>query len=277
MKKIGLIGLGEIGSYYADKLLGAGFPLTVYNRTVKKMEKAVEKGAKAAYNPEKVIEESDILVLSLLNSEVVTEIVTEHLVPVLREGQIVINTSTCSPKTEAMCERMCAEKNAGYLDSPLTRRKQGHILMVGGEKRWYEEAVEVLDTLAYRHYYLGKIGNGQILKAVNQAYLADMWAYQAELLEFLSRIGMEPAWLRDILEFPIEENMLKKDYAGKNNLAMHYKDLGYFQEIAHDNLANVPITSLSHEIFKATMLGGDPSWAQVGIRTYYERLHKKRN
>jgi 3-hydroxyisobutyrate dehydrogenase-like beta-hydroxyacid dehydrogenase len=54
MKRVGLIGLGNMGSYYAKKLLDAGYPLTVFDIDPQKLEKAVKQGAVLADTPTKV-------------------------------------------------------------------------------------------------------------------------------------------------------------------------------------------------------------------------------
>ena len=274
--RVGIIGLGEIGSYYAEKILDAGYPLTVYNRTVSKTEKFAARGAAVAQTPGEVVERSDIMILALLNSEVVENIVREDMAPYLRAGQLVIDTSTCRPGTEVLCESICEAHGAGYLDAPLTRRAPGHILMVGGKEKYVTQAKELFDCISYKYRHVGPIGKGQVLKAMNQAYLANMLANNAEIIEFAVRAQMDPALLSTLLEFPVPQNMLEGNYDGKRNLSMHYKDLGYFLEIAHDTMASVPLTGFVHEIFKATKLSGDPSWAQAGIRTYYQRLNAVR-
>lgn len=276
MTRIGIIGMGEIGSYYAGKVLEAGYPLTVYNRTASKTKDVAAKGAVVAQTPGEVVERSDIMILALLNSAVVEKIVSEDMAPYLKAGQLVIDTSTCLPATEVKCEAICEARGAGYLDAPLTRRASGHIIMVGGKEKYVEQGSELLTCISYKFGHVGPIGSGQVLKAMNQAYMANTLANNAEIIEFAVRAQMDPALLSTLLELPVPQNMLDEHYDGKRNLSMHYKDLGYFLEIAHDTMANVPLTGFVHEIFKTSKLFGDPSWAQVGIRTYYQRLNADR-
>ena len=275
MKKIGLIGLGNIGSFYADKLLEAGYPLTVLDVDNDKLKAVVDKGAKAAASAAELTEASEIIILSLPNSEIVEYVMTSSngILSVLKEGQLVIDTSTCLPKTAVLLEKLCAEKKAGFVDSPLTRRGQGQILMVGGTQESFDMAEEVLDCISYKYKLVGPCGSGQYLKMINQAIMANCLAAHAEAVELAKHCGLDPKLLKDHLDFDIHDALYTEEYEGGSNLAIHYKDLGYLNDIAHDLCVNIPISALVHEIFKTTKIYGDPSWIQAGIQTYYHRLN----
>lgn len=269
--KIGLIGLGNIGTFYAKKLLEANYTLYVYNRTKSKLEEPAALGALIAASPEELTDSVDVIILSLIGSHVVEPIMRDKIVPHLREGQVVIDTSTCHPRTEELCEALCKEKKAGFLEAPLTWRASGQILMIGGEEQVIQKVEDILRCISYRYQRVGGIGSGQRLKALNQAYIANNLMNYAELIEYAQKAELDPYLIRDLLEFPVPENLLREDYAGQRNLAMHYKDLGYFMEIAHEIRAFVPMTGFAHEIFKSCELSCDPTWAQAGIRTFYQK------
>ena len=274
-RKIGLIGLGFIGSFYAQKLLEAGFPLSVFDIDREKVEKAIDAGAKAAAAYDELTKASDVIILSLPGSEIVEEVMSGPggVLSVLQEGQLVIDTSTCRPATAVKCQKLCAEKKAGFVDSPLTRRKQGQILMAGGSEKDFAAAEEILACISYKYKHIGPAGHGQYLKMINQALMGNILAAGAEAVELSKKCGIDPLLIRDYLEFDIHNSFYSGDYAGGGNLAIHYKDLGYLNEIAHDVKANIPISALVHELFKATMPYGDPNWIQAGIQTYYKRLN----
>jgi 3-hydroxyisobutyrate dehydrogenase-like beta-hydroxyacid dehydrogenase len=79
--------------------------------------------------------------------------------------------------------------------------------------------------------------------------------------------------LKDFLEFEVPEDLFGDDFSGGGHLALHYKDLGYLLEMAHDSGAQIPISSLVHEIFKTAKLYGHPNWKQPGIISYWRRLN----
>jgi len=274
-RKIGLIGLGNIGSFYTRKLLDAGFPLTVLDLDTAKLQAAADKGATPAATPAELTKASDVILFSLPDSVAVEGVMEgkDGVLSVLKEGQLVINTSTCRPGTEVKCQKLCAEKGAGYIDSPLSWRAKGQTLMVGGSEKDYKDAEEILAAISYRYMLVGPIGSGQYLKMVNQAVLANRLAVNCEAVEFAKKCGLDPRLLNDHLEFDIPEKLYTEDYAGGGHLVLHYKDLGYVNEIAHDVNATIPISALVHEMFKATKVYGEPNWLQLGIQTYYKRLN----
>jgi 2-hydroxy-3-oxopropionate reductase len=278
MKKVGLIGLGNVGSYYVTKLLEAGYPLTVLDIASQKLENAVKQGAISADTPAEVTQNSDFIILSLLNSEIVESVMEGNcgVLSALKPGQIVIDTSTNRPKTEAQLEKLCEAKGAGFVDAPLTRRgpDQSHILMVGGKEASFKKAEEILKCLSYKYRLFGPVGTGQVLKLINQAVLANRLVVHAEAVELTKKCGFDPMILKEYLNFDIEEGLLAADYPGGGELGLHYKDLGYLLEIAHEGCANIPISSLMHEMLKTSMIYGDPKWNHPrSIQTYYQRLN----
>jgi len=274
-RKIGLIGLGNIGGFYAEKLIDAGYSLTVLDIDKTKTQAAVDLGAIEASTPAELTKASDTIILSLPNSEIVEDVMQSEngVLSALCEGQLVIDTSTCRPGTAVKCHKLCAEKKAAFIDSPLTRRPVGQILMVGGNEKDFAYAEEILACISYKYKYIGPSGSGQYIKLMNQAIQAGLLAVKAEVVELTKSCGMDPKLLGDYLEYDIPEFLYTEDYKGGGNLAIHYKDLGYLNEVAHDTGANIPISALVHELFKTTKLYGEPNWHQGGIQTYYKRLN----
>jgi len=276
MKKIGLIGIGNIGKFYSKTLLKAGYPLVVLDTDHEKMQYAIDLGAQSAVNPADVAKRTDIIILSLPSSHAVENVMDGQngLLNNLSEGQLVIDTGTSKPETDIRYESLCAEKGVGFIDAPLTWRKPGQIIMVGGTPENYKKGEEVLKCISYKLKYVGSIGEGQVLKLINQAYLAARLAVQAEVVELSNKQNVDPHLLNDFLEFDIPDVLFGDDFTGGGHLSLHYKDLGYLLDMAHDSGANIPICSMVHEIFKASKVYGNPNWVQPGIISYWRRLNK---
>lgn len=274
-RKIGLIGLGNIGSFYAQTLIKAGYPITVFDIDEDKLKNTVKQGASGAISPAEAAKSSDVVILALPNSEIVESVMLceNGILSVLQAGQFVIDTSSCRPGTAVLLERLCTEKKVGFLDSPLTWRKPGQILMIGGTAENFAAVEEILACISYKYRHIGPAGSGQYLKMINQAVLAGLLAVYAETVELTKCCDLDPMLLREFLEFDVPDPLYTGDYSGGGNLAMHYKDLGYLSEIAHDKRASIPISALVHEIFKAAELSGEPCWIQAGIQTYYKHLN----
>jgi len=259
--------------------LGAGYPLTVYDLDAERVKVSTDQGALAAKNPGEVAKNSDIIILALPGSPAVDAVMQgkDGILAQLRAGQLVIDTGTSRVSTALLYDRLCTEKGAGFLDAPLTWRKPGQIIMVGGSAENYAKGEAVLKVLSYKLKHIGPSGTGQKLKAVNQSIQATRLAAYAECFEFCKMSDLDTRLIKDYLEFSdVPEAFYTDDFVGGGHLTLHYKDLLYALEIAHDNGAQMPLTSLVHEIFKAEWLHGDPRWFQLGIIHYWRRLNERR-
>ena len=276
MEGIGLIGVGNVGSGFARMLREAGYPLTVFDKDPKKMEPAIALGAEAAASPAEVAEKCDAIILSLPGSPLVEAVMEgdDGVLAHLREGQLVIDTGTSRPETDMKYEKLCGERDAGFVDAPITGRSKGWIMMVGGTEENFEKARPVLTHLSYKLKHVGPVGCGQVLKLMNQLVLAGQWAVWSEAIEFGRQAGLEPRLLSEYLEFGVPEVMYGDDFSAGGQLGLHYKDLGYILDLAHDTEANIPVTALVHEIFKGAKIAGKPDWFQAGIIAYWRRLNR---
>jgi 3-hydroxyisobutyrate dehydrogenase-like beta-hydroxyacid dehydrogenase len=280
MKSVGLIGLGNVGSYYVRVLLEAGYSLTVLDIDSQKQETSVRQGATPGNNPAEVARSADFIILALSTDEAVASVMEDEdgVLSVLKAGQVVIDTSTSRPKTAVRLEKLCEEKGAFFIDAPFTWRGPGRtqIMIVGGKADSFKRAEEMLKCLSYKYRLFGPIGTGQIVKLINQGVLAGQLAIYAEAVELTKKYGLDPKLLKEYLMFNLEEGLFSEDYRDHGELVLMYKDLGYLLEMAHDYCANIPVSILAHEIFKATTAYGKPDWNHPSIKTYFQRLNNEK-
>ncbi len=277
MRQVGLIGLGNMGRFYAQRLLEAGFSLTVLDIDPKKVEWAKSFGASVAPSPKELAQKSEAILLAVPGSKEVEAVMEggDGVLSGLTSGQLVINTSTTHPSTDIRYERECSLRGSGYVDAPVTWRQQGLIVMVGGTTENFARAKPILDIIGYKVVHVGPVGYGQKLKAVNQLIGACQLAVWSEAAEFAKGLGLDPKLICDALELPMPESILGENFSGGGQLALHYKDLGYIVDLAHEHEIAIPLTILVHEIFKATKRYGSPDWTQPGIVTFWRRLNLK--
>lgn len=275
MQKIGLIGLGNIGKFYAERLRQHDYPLTVLDLDPERVAYATSLGAQAVDSPGAVVRAAEIIILSLPGSHAVEQVMegADGILAHLQPGQIVADTGTSRPATDIHYAQRCKALGASLVDAPLTYRRQGQIIMVGGTAEEYARVEPVLTCLSYKLGHVGAVGEGQVLKLINQAVLAGRLAVYSETVELAKVHGMDPRLLKDFLEFDVPEDLYGDDFTGGGHLSLHYKDLGYLLEVAHDSAAQIPITGLVHEIFKTSKLFGPANWKQPGIITYWRRLN----
>ena len=174
-ERVGFVGLGIMGLGMAHNLLKAGFPLTVWNRTVSKMETVVAAGAEAASNPAEVAANSDIVVVCVSDTPDVEAVVLgdDGVLAGAQPGSLVVDCSTISPKTTRDIAAKLAEQNVAMLDAPISGGSEGAVngtlsIMIGGETQDFERAMPVFEAMGKTITHVGKIGAGQTVKLVNQ-------------------------------------------------------------------------------------------------------------
>jgi 3-hydroxyisobutyrate dehydrogenase-like beta-hydroxyacid dehydrogenase len=246
--RIGVIGLGLLGTALAERLLENQHRVVVYNRTRSKAEPLLARGAVWSENP---LAECDTVVICLYTTETVQQTLAE--LAGLRAGQILIDATTGSPTaTQALGEQLW-ERQVDYLECPIaasseqTRRGQA-IAMVAGRREAFERAQPVIAALAPFHTFVGGWGNAARLKLVNNLILGLNRAVLAEGLAFAAAIGLP---LNETLEFLKQSNaasevmqhkgpkMVERDFRTQARLSQHLKDVRLMIEQAES--AGLPL------------------------------------
>ena len=276
---VGVIGLGMMGRHYLQRLQQAGYGVYALDVNTERLQWAQEQGATIAVSPKHLAETCEVILLAVPSNREVRAVMEADngVFAALRPGRLLVNTSTTHPRLDEEMAERCAERNAAWIDAPVTWRAQGLIVMVGGEQEHVARAMPILEAIAYKVAHVGEVGAGQRLKAVNQLIGACQLAVWCEAAEFARSVGLPPELIREVLEMPIPDSVLGEDFTGSGQLALHYKDLGYILELAHEYEAAVPLTGVVQEVFKAVKHLGEPDWTQPGIVTYWRRMNRRQD
>ena len=97
MERIAFLGLGIMGSPMARRLLAAGYPLTVWNRTASRAEPLRAEGASVAASPAEAVRDADVVITMLADPTAVREVVA-GIARHLRPGTTLIEASTIGPQ-----------------------------------------------------------------------------------------------------------------------------------------------------------------------------------
>ncbi|HRA68915.1 MAG TPA: NAD(P)-dependent oxidoreductase, partial [Caldilinea sp.] len=197
-ERLGFIGLGIMGQGMAANLLNAGFPLTVWNRTVTRMQDLVGQGAHAGASPADVAERSDIVVICVSDTADVQEVVLgEHgVIHGARSGALVIDCSTISPQATRDMALALSEVGIFMLDAPVSGGSEGAAkgalsIMVGGEREQFERALPLFQAMGKTITHIGGHGAGQTAKLVNQVLVVGNCIAMCEALLFAQAGGVD--------------------------------------------------------------------------------------
>src|SRR5919108_4507597 len=199
--KVGFVGLGKMGRPMTERLLGAGFEVTVFNRSRAPIEELAAKGARPAGSAGEVAERCDIVLTALPTPDSVEQ-VYEELFSRARRGQIYADHSTVSVGQSRRCAERARERGADFLDAPVSGGPAGAqagtlTIMVGGDKAAFGRALPLFQLMGKNIRLCGPTGAGTAIKLVNQLLVAINTAGVAEALVFGQRAGAD---LKTILE-----------------------------------------------------------------------------
>jgi 3-hydroxyisobutyrate dehydrogenase-like beta-hydroxyacid dehydrogenase len=261
MTAIGIIGVGYIGKLFVDRLTGAGRSLTVFDIDDEQVAYAVDRGATAAGSPAEVARNSDVVVMAVPGTPEVEATMEgeDGLLEGLEAGDLVVDATTTHPDTSVVCEELCDEVGADFVEATITggSPREGYHVMAGGSEGAYEHASDVLDVLADDHVRVGPIPDATVFKLGLQMRYAGQHAVDAEVVEFVRDNGVDPRIFTDFLEFDMFEGYFTGDFSqdieGMGGLAIWHKDIGYARDVAREHGTALPLNAVVHEAYRATM------------------------
>lgn len=207
LPSLGFAGIGLMGLPMCRRLLAAGYPLTVWNRSPDKCAALVADGARLASSPAELCRDSDMLLLCLADTAVVREVVfgEQGIAQGGRRGQLLIDFSSLEPTaTREMAAELAALSGMAWLDAPVSGGTPGAeagtlAIMVGGEAADLQRARPVLQVLGQRVTHMGAVGAGQVTKACNQMIVACNALVIAEVVALAEQSGVDATLIAEAL------------------------------------------------------------------------------
>ncbi|MFC7218614.1 NAD(P)-binding domain-containing protein [Streptomyces polyrhachis] len=250
MTEIAFLGLGSMGLPMARRLLDAGHPLTVWNRTASRAEPLAAAGARVARTPAEAVAGAAVVVTMLADPAAVTAVLLDAA-PALRPGAMVVEMSTIGPDAvHALAARLPA--GTALVDAPVMgstpRARAGEltILAGGGAVARVEPVLAALGTVVR----CGPLGSGAALKLVNNTAVITALAAVAESLALAASLGVDrEAAERSLAAGPLAGVMARAaDTESRFALGLASKDL----RLAHDAAGGLPLAAAAGERLRAT-------------------------
>ncbi|HXC24035.1 MAG TPA: NAD(P)-dependent oxidoreductase [Solirubrobacteraceae bacterium] len=203
-ERIGFLGLGIMGSRMAANVARAGYPLTVWTHTQGKAQRWAEQhDATAAETPAAVAAASDIVVSMVVDgSQVESVLCGERGVAEGAQGRdsardlLCVDMSTIAPTDTRRIAGRLKERGIGMIDAPVTgsspRAEAGTLtIMVGGEADDFERVEPLLESMGELIVHVGELGQGEMLKLINNSLGAANAAAVAEALLLARATGVD--------------------------------------------------------------------------------------
>lgn len=200
-------GIGLMGLPMTRRLLAAGYPLTLWNRTSDKCTALLEQGAHRVETPAELCRDANVVMLCLANTEVVREVVfgPGGIIEGARPGQLLVDFSSLEPAaTRQMAAELEARTGMRWVDAPVSGGTPGAeagtlAIMAGGRAEDVERVRPVLAHLGQRLTRMGEVGAGQVTKVCNQMIVACNALVIAEVVALAERAGVDASLIAPAL------------------------------------------------------------------------------
>ena len=202
---VSFIGLGVMGYPMAGYISKAGHNVTVYNRTSSKADKWISeyKGNKAN-TPADAAAKADFVFTCVGNDIDLREVTfgENGIFKTIKKGAIYIDNTTASATIAREIYDYSIKNGFGFLDAPVSGGQAGAengalTVMIGGDQESFDKAKDVIDCYSKKIKLLGKAGNGQLAKMVNQICIGGLVQALSEGINFGIKAGLN---MEDVIE-----------------------------------------------------------------------------
>lgn len=287
--RLGFVGLGNMGLPMANRLLDAGYELSVWNRTPGKTAILEGQGARVAVDPASVASASDVVLLSVTDTSAVEAVVFGDggIAGASSGDKVLVDTSSIEPAaTRAMAQRLRDDTGMRWIDAPVSGgtigAEQGSLVfMAGGDAADIDAVRPIIEHLGQRITRMGPNGAGQVTKVCNQMLVGGTIAVVAETLKMATDAGVDAAKLPDCLARGFADStvlqvhgrrMISGDLAPRGRVTIMLKDMVTACEVSQSVGATVPVTALATELFRLLINQGHDDIDQGGlIRLYTDK------
>ena len=206
--KVGFIGLGAMGLPMAKRVVGAGHDLSsTFHRNRGPADELAALGARILATPAEVARNSDTVITILpADAELRETVFGKHgLLEGFSEGKVLVEMTTGTAFAVREVEAAVAKAGGRILDAPVrggTPAAAGGTLtiMVGGDAGLLEQVRPLLETMGKNILHVGAVGQGKVVKIVNQAMAAIHLLAMGEAFALGVKSGADPKVLYDVIK-----------------------------------------------------------------------------
>jgi L-threonate 2-dehydrogenase len=193
--RVGVVGLGIMGSAMSANLVGAGFSVRGYDVLARRRAELKKAGGHPVRSVRDLARQSPIVITSLPSAQALLE-VSAVLAAARNSGQIVIETSTLPIAVKDEARKILVARGVTLLDCPLSgtgaqARVRDLAVYASGPRAAYRRCAPVFDGFARTHYFLGAFGTGSKMKFLANLLVAIHNVSTAEALVLGMKAGLD--------------------------------------------------------------------------------------
>lgn len=280
-EKVGVIGLGIIGSRVAENLREAGKHVYVWSRTPKPEPNFLG-------SPAEIAENSEAIQIFVTNGEALVEVI-EAMESQLTNTHLVMNHSTVDLGSIIKASSIVQASGASFLDCPFTGSKEAAasnnlVYYVGGDSSAVERARPLLELTSKHIQHVGKTGDATVVKIATNMVSATTVQVLSEALALTQAAGLDGhkfidailvnACCSDLARLKLP-TMLEGNYEPHFSLKNMFKDAQFALGLANDAKVDVPaLSSTASVMFKTIQKGAGDDDYSVLFKNYTDKKKK---
>ena len=288
--KLGVIGIGMLGSAVAKRLLNSGYMISVYNRTIKKTEPLAALDITIYKTPKDLAKSSDLVITILKDATALKEVSfgKEGIIEGNHDGLTVADMSTISPQDSISIAKRFQENKIEMLEIPVMGgppvAETGQLLMmIAGKKEVYEKYKKILECIAQKSFYLGQSGTALAIKLAMNLQISMTALALSEGITLTRGAGLDPKLFLEILnssDYKTRQSekkgpkMIKGEFDATFTIQNMQKDLDTINAAAKAFNLSLPMTSLAEKLYQDAR-GEFAKLDYTGILAYIEKTAKE--
>lgn len=185
--RIAFLGTGLMGEPMSARLLAAGYPVTVYNRTRQKTRRLQELGAQVSDSPKAAVQSAPTAILMLSDAAAISDVLFKAGLEIEFRERTLLQMGTIAPSESRALEKRIEYLGASYLEAPVLgstpQAREGKlIVMAGGREALFQKVLPLLRCLGENPRRIGRVGQASALKlALNQLIVAETVGFALSL------------------------------------------------------------------------------------------------
>jgi 3-hydroxyisobutyrate dehydrogenase-like beta-hydroxyacid dehydrogenase len=274
----GVIGLGVLGSIFAEHLIAAGHETHTFDIDADKAQ-SLSAAASVCESARSVADAANIVVLSLPNPGSVRTALgaPDGLLAADLTGKLIIDTSTVDPDTNVDAARLVTDRGGHYIDAPVSgaepleggsdgARAASITFMVGGDEADFQRAQEVFGILGKYWFHLGPVSSGTRVKLISNLCSGIYTLVAAEAFAMGAAAGVTPEQLlqvfrrTDAKSYAMTDYLLPRALSGRLepgfSVDLQLKDHRLAAQLADELGIGAPFNALAISMYEAVTANG---------------------
>jgi len=258
-----------MGSAVAERVLAAGYPLLVYNRTPEKAHALVAGGASVAESPREVASQVDVVLTSLAN-DTAFEAVAREVLAAARPGTALVDLSTVSPEASARIAAKAEAASVAYLRAPVSGNptvvRAGNLsFIVSGAYETLERVEPVIRAIGPTIHHVGDAEQARIVKLAINLMIAGLAQLMSEALVLGEAAGVSREALLEVMGSSAAgapfvkyktEPLLRDDFSATFTTALMEKDIDLVLDAAADVGVELPVAQQMKTLLRGAIEAG---------------------